>query len=464
MPELPEVQTVVSTLERQIKNAEIQSVDIYYDKIIDNVSAEEFSQGLVKQKFEKFDRRGKFLVFTLTDYILISHLRMEGKYFVYPQKNAVDKHTHVVFNLDIGQLHYNDVRKFGRFYLYKKNQELLALAHLGKEPFDESLTAFYCKNYCKNINTEIKYQLLDQAMIAGIGNIYADEICFLANVNPFVKSKYISIQKWDAIIKATREVLAEAIKAGGTTIRSYTSSLGVTGLFQQQLYVHSQETCGKCHGEVERIKLHGRSTYYCPNCQKGTPLFISITGSIGSGKSEVSAIVKSLGYKCISCDEVNHELLQKEEVRIQLAKILDCQVSKINNSYLAKRIFNDSQIKKAVEAYLHQQILNEVMQFYSTNNNEELLFAEVPLLFEVGWDYYFDCNVLVAAKQEIMIERLLKQRNMNFDDIMARISQQMPLEDKAKRADYIIDNNLSIEDLEKAIYKMIETLKRQKTI
>ena len=263
MPELPEVETVVRTLEHKINKRIIKNVNIWYEKIVAKPDAMTFSRCLTNQRFEKFDRRGKFLIFELTDYVLVAHLRMEGKFYVYPEHTEPDKHTHIVFVLDQGELHYNDVRKFGRFYLYEKGAELKALQSLGYEPFDENLNSEYLKSYCHLKKTAIKTQLLDQSMIAGIGNIYANEICFDVKLNPEHPACYISRRKWDEIIESTKKILNEAIAAGGTTIRSYTSSLGVTGMFQQNLQVHSRagELC-ECGCEIVKCFVNGRGTYY----------------------------------------------------------------------------------------------------------------------------------------------------------------------------------------------------------
>ena len=271
MPELPEVETVLRTLEKQINGQTIEKIKVFYSNILDNIDEETFSTCLFKQSFHQFKRRGKYLIFVLDDYTLIVHLRMEGKFYIYPKDyNLKDKHTHVIFYLQDKQLHYNDVRKFGRMYLYKNNESLFCLNKLGYEPFDNNLTGLYLKKYNRNNNQKIKTQLLDQEMIAGIGNIYADEICFEAKINPLTPCKFISEKKYDDIIEASRKILSEAIQMGGTTIKSYTSSLGVTGLFQQKLMVHSRDnsTCYLCGSNIQRIKVNGRSTYYCPKCQE----------------------------------------------------------------------------------------------------------------------------------------------------------------------------------------------------
>ena len=461
MPELPEVQTVISTLEKQMGFQKITAVNIIYPKIIDNCTPEEFAGKLIGQRIERYSRRGKFLLFYLTDYLLVAHLRMEGKFYYYHQPELPQKHTHLVIDLENGQLHYNDVRKFGRFYLYRLNEEAACLQKLGKEPFDEQLTSEYLKNYCRHNKTAIKSQLLDQSMIAGIGNIYANEICFACNLDPQRPSCYLSDQKWDEVIKAARDILAEAIREGGTTIRSYTSSLGVTGLFQQNLYVQSREKekCRICNTGIEKIKLNGRGTYFCPQCQKRTPVLIALSGSIGSGKSEVCRYIADKGYKMISCDAVNSQLLEKAEVQQKLAELLNCSLNQLDRKYIAQRIFSSLDDRKTVEEYLHGQIWQKIEKWRQQNQDEEFLFVEVPLLFETGWDYRFDYNVVIYASEEKIYQRLTSQRKMSVRDIAQRLAQQLPAEEKKQRADYVIENEKTLKNLQDNIDKFLKSLK-----
>lgn len=144
-----------------------------------------------------------------------------------------------------------------------------ALAKLGKEANDETFTEQELLNKLSKKNIFIKTALLDQEIICGLGNIYVDEVCFMSKLNPFTLTKEITIKDAESILESSRIVLAKAIQAGGTTIRSYTSSLGVTGLFQLELLVHSKENepCPVCKTPIVKTKVGGRGTYYCPRCQ-----------------------------------------------------------------------------------------------------------------------------------------------------------------------------------------------------
>lgn len=269
MPELPEVQTVLDTLELKIKDASILDIKVLYKPIV-STDIKTFKKKLIGQHFREFKRRGKYLLFEMDDITLVSHLRMEGKYFVQKNDEPLIKHTHVVFCLDNGyELRYNDVRKFGRFELIDKKENYDIFKDLGPEPFSKEFNVKYVKEYFKNCNKPLKEVLLNQSFVAGIGNIYADEICFAVSLKPTYICKNIKEDKIKELIEQTRLILKNAIKAGGTTIRSYTSSLGVSGRFQLKLKIHTLEYCSKCKSKVKKIRVGGRGTYYCERCQKG---------------------------------------------------------------------------------------------------------------------------------------------------------------------------------------------------
>ena len=273
MPELPEVETVKNSLKERLLNKKIMSVSIYHDNIIEYPSVDEFKKNIKNQTINDMDRYGKWLIFILDDYYLLSHLRMEGKYFFKTKNDELSKHEHVIFKLDDNtELRYHDVRKFGKMHLIKKEDinKIGPFLEMGLEPWDKKLTTTYLKEKYLKKRLPIKTVLLDQSIIVGIGNIYADEILFLSGINPEKKATSLNEKELSNIIKYTKEVLESAIKKGGTTIRTYSSVDGVHGLFQQELYVHTKEgkNCKKCNSLIKKIKVGGRGTYYCPKCQK----------------------------------------------------------------------------------------------------------------------------------------------------------------------------------------------------
>lgn len=272
MPELPEVETVRKALLLKLQNKKIINITILHNNVFNKNNIEEVKQKIKNQTINDIKRRGKWLVFELDNYYLLSHLRMEGKYLYRNKSQKVEKHELVIFNINNEfELRYKDVRKFGKMELIEKDKlNESSLKKLGYEPWDKNLTIAYLKEKYKNKNIPIKTLLLDQSIIVGIGNIYADEILFLSKINPHTKGKDLTEKNLKDIIENTKKVLEKAIKEGGTTIRSYTSEEGVTGLFQNDLNVHMKENepCLVCKTKIKKDKIGGRSSYYCSNCQK----------------------------------------------------------------------------------------------------------------------------------------------------------------------------------------------------
>lgn len=271
MPELPEVEVVRRALEGEIKGLTITDIKIKYPNIIlDDI--EEFRCNVLSKKIISMDRLGKFLIFNLNEGNLVSHLRMEGKYFYVKRDSMDNKHIHVIFYFDNGyMLCYQDVRKFGRI-CYKSNCDLYTtepLSNVGidlTKNKDYDLDLLYKKITSRK--TPIKTTLLDQSIIAGLGNIYVDEVLFLSKLNPHMDSNKITKKDLKNILSHSLDCFLKSIECGGTTIRSYTSSLGVIGHNQDNLLVHTKEACPVCGSKIIKDKTNGRGTYYCPKCQK----------------------------------------------------------------------------------------------------------------------------------------------------------------------------------------------------
>lgn len=271
MPELPEVETVKRSLQKLVLNEKICNINIKYNKILENIKIEDFKNKISNQTIHDIKRRGKWLMFELDNYYLLSHLRMEGKYLIRNNNDIYTKHELIGFDfISNKSLRYQDTRKFGRMYLLEKETiyQVKPLNELGLEPWDDNLNISYLKNKYKNKKLPIKTVLLDQTIIVGIGNIYADEILYMSNINPLKKCSLLTNKELDSIIKNTRIILNKAIELGGTTIMSYESSEGVHGRFQNCLLVHGKKKCPKCNNDITKIKVNGRGTYYCSKCQQ----------------------------------------------------------------------------------------------------------------------------------------------------------------------------------------------------
>lgn len=272
MPELPEVETVRLSLKPRLINKKIISVDVYWPNMIVDIPVLEFQNKLIDQTFIDIQRRGKWLIFELDNYYLLAHLRMEGKFFFKEKDEEKNKHEHIIFKLEDVELRFHDIRKFGKMYLLNKDELLIKkpLRDLGVEPFDSNLTVSYLRDKYAKRNLPIKSVLLDQRIIVGIGNIYADEILFLSKINPYKRAKDLTTKELEQIIKNTRIILQKAIDAGGTTIRSYVSLDNKKGSFQHELLVHGRVNlpCKKCKTLIIKEVIGGRGTYYCSSCQK----------------------------------------------------------------------------------------------------------------------------------------------------------------------------------------------------
>lgn len=273
MPEKPEVITVSNSLRPRLVGKKITGCNVYWDNIIAYPTTDEFKKKVIGQKILDVTTRGKFIKVLLDKDVLLIHLRMEGKFFFRKLSDPIVKHEHVEFILDEDtSFRYHDVRKFGKMYLISKAMvdKVKPLSELGVEFDDRNLTKEYLYEKIHNKKLPIKTVLLDQSIITGIGNIYDDEILFRSGISPYRKSCDISLEECDEIIKNTRLVLSEAIKKGGTTIKSFTSSEGVHGLFQNELLVHGKKNdkCPVCGSRIEVCRIGGRGTYYCTKCQK----------------------------------------------------------------------------------------------------------------------------------------------------------------------------------------------------
>ncbi|WP_232698936.1 DNA-formamidopyrimidine glycosylase [Brevibacillus daliensis] len=274
MPELPEVETVVRTLRKLVLNKTIERVSVLLPRIIrrpDDI--EEFKAILEGQTIHSIERRAKFIKFVLDTDVLISHLRMEGRYGLYQSDEEIEKHTHVIFHFTDGtELRYRDVRQFGTMDVIPLGMEYQnePLKNLGPEPLDEGFTTEVFEQMLMNRKTKIKPLLLNQAFLVGLGNIYVDEVLFAASIHPEKSAESLSREQIERLHQSIVSTLLEAIKAGGSSIKSYVNGQGEMGMFQQVLQVYGRkgELCPTCSTEIIKIVVGGRGTHFCPTCQK----------------------------------------------------------------------------------------------------------------------------------------------------------------------------------------------------
>jgi formamidopyrimidine-DNA glycosylase len=274
MPELPEVETVKRTLQPRLAGLTITGVHLSLPRIVKTPDPEEFKKIIINKKILKIERRGKYLLIALSGgYTLAVHLRMTGRLVYAAADLPPAKHTHVVFHLDNGrQLIFADMRQFGGMWLLPTPSlgSLAGYKDLGIEPLDECFTRGFLKEELCRRRTRIKSLLLDQTFIAGLGNIYADEVLHRAGINPERPAETLTSRETTRLHHAVVDVLKEGIDNRGTTVRDYIDGDGRAGSYQELLRVYQREgkQCRRCGQVITRKKVGGRSSYYCPSCQK----------------------------------------------------------------------------------------------------------------------------------------------------------------------------------------------------
>lgn len=273
MPELPEVETIKRTLNELIVDKHIDHVTVNLPRIIqrpDDIHA--FAMELADHRIIGVERRGKFLRILLDGLVLVSHLRMEGRYGLYSQEDPVEKHTHVIFHFKDGtELRYQDVRQFGTMHLFPAGQDLLEkpLNKLGLEPMDEAFTPEMLRAAVRTRSTSIKAALLNQSYVVGIGNIYVDESLFKAGIHPAQPAKSLTDSQFHVLHEAIVSTLGASIQVGGSSIKSFVNGQGKTGGFQHQLQIYGRNAkpCINCGTLIEKSVVAGRGTHHCPVCQ-----------------------------------------------------------------------------------------------------------------------------------------------------------------------------------------------------
>lgn len=276
MPELPEVEHVVRALRRSVKGSRILAVEINLPKVVSPLSPKTFARKLKGASIDDLSRRGKFIFFELdTNQVLAVHLRMTGQFLVLTPDDELPRHSHAVFYLeDERRLVFKDQRQFGVMKLVLKKQltQTKGIIELAPEPFSEEFSVDYLKDRLGRSRRTLKTLLLDQTRVLGLGNIYAGEALFRAGINPFKTANELSGPRVARLHQAIRDVLRAAV-SGNSARRlklenpngfSYGEAFGRVW----QVYEREGEPCFKCGAIIKRIAHGGRSTYWCPRCQR----------------------------------------------------------------------------------------------------------------------------------------------------------------------------------------------------
>ncbi len=264
MPELPEVETIVRRLQPVLQNKTIQNIAAPWLRSIDG-SIEIFQQAVQHQAITGIDRRGKYICFHCRNgWIFTVHLRMTGKLLFEPDEKD-RKYLRVIFDLGDVMLYFADVRKFGRIKLW--SPDLPLLPQLGPEPLDTADVFRVLQNMPSS--RAIKTVLLDQQVLAGVGNIYADEALFLAGIHPLKPANKLTKKQKKQLSLLLPDILKQAIQNKGTTLSDYRTPAGLPGenQFHLKVYGKKDEPCPICGNRINRIRINGRSSHYCPGCQ-----------------------------------------------------------------------------------------------------------------------------------------------------------------------------------------------------
>ena len=455
MPEFPEVHVVIEKLKLKTLGRKILSVDVLRKQTIEG-DIDDFKKKIIDGTIKDIEQVGKFLVFHFDNKnVLISHLRMEGKYFFKEENAKITKHDLVVFHLNgNNKLIYNDTRRFGRMSAESETDymKVAPLNNVGPDPFKMKDASLLEKAF-KNKTIPIKTALLDQSIMSGLGNIYTDEVLFETKVHPETPAKMVSRKKLEEILKSSRDVMGKAMEAGGSTIHSFQSEEGIAGDFQVQLKVYGKKdaTCPNCGTKFRKIFVGGRGTTYCPHCQKnpGIPALFGVTGPIGSGKSTVSELIAKHGFIHLDCDEIVHDLYKTKAMQDKLSKMIpDLKISNgdIDRKWLKNYLIENQNKKKRLEQIVHKEVVAVVEN--KLKHSSKPIVLEATFLFET--DLYLLCNktIYVSANKKSQIEHL----NNRSDDVEKALKLNANFnEDNKKKATLIIKNDTDVANLEKQV-------------
>jgi len=267
MPELPEVETIKKELAPWTVGQTFTKVAISDTKLLSGGSAGKVRRGLIGHKVESLERRGKYLIFRLSNGgSLIIHLRMTGSLLLNPER--VDRYARAAFCLSNGhRFVFSDRRRLGKMWLVENAESVVS--KLGPEPLDETFTADVLRQRLSRHHVPIKAALLDQHIVAGIGNMYADEALFAARIHPLRRADELSVKEVRTLHNSIRRILRAAIGSKGASVDSYVRPLGELGTahFDFKVAHRGGEPCPVCGGNVERLVVQNRGTYFCPRCQ-----------------------------------------------------------------------------------------------------------------------------------------------------------------------------------------------------
>jgi len=272
MPELPEVETIKRELEKKIVGERIKEVIINLPKPIKRPAPAELKKRLTNKKIKGVKRRGKYIILEIEgENFLFIHLKLTGQLIVEKENGPIEKHAHIIFRFASGKdLRFIDLRRFGTMNLVDRMEKFSTYNELGFDPLDSSFNLEKFKEILDKRPTKIKQLLMNQSLIAGIGNIYAAEALFRAGISPLRPAKRLKDSEIKKLLEALKGILKEAIRYKGSSVDNYVTTDGEEGDYEDKLLIYGRDkkNCPKCGSRLESIKLGGRGTNYCPKCQR----------------------------------------------------------------------------------------------------------------------------------------------------------------------------------------------------
>jgi len=270
MPELPEVETSKRGITPHIINQPVCDVILRHTQLRWPIPQDLLTH-IKNEKVISLERRAKYILINFSTGTLLIHLGMSGNLRICPLNSAPQKHDHADFIFTHCLLRFTDPRRFGAILWLGRHPESSSLLNkLGPEPLDDKFNSRYLYTLAKGRKIPVKQFIMDQKVVTGVGNIYATEALFMVGINPTRSAGNISLKRYQLLVEAIKEILTQAIKQGGTTLKDFVGSDGKPGYFQQTLHVYGKagEECPNCETALKTVKLAARTTVYCPQCQK----------------------------------------------------------------------------------------------------------------------------------------------------------------------------------------------------
>ncbi len=269
MPELPEVQTVIDSIKLDVSGCQIVSCNLFWKKIIYNQKQNQFINNIIDDYIVNVGRKGKYIIFFLRKGYMLCHLRMTGSLYIDVKKN-IKKHVQAIFELKndcIKYLHFTDIRKFGGFYYFDDLDTFNS--KIGLDPFDSMFTREWLHNNLKSRKRQMKHLLLDQSILCGLGNIYIDEVLWKSNIHPEQISSRVTDKQVELLFDSIIKILKHSIEYHGTSIKDFKYDNLKSGEYREHIKVfnrHGKE-CMACNNIIVKIKVAGRGSHICNNCQ-----------------------------------------------------------------------------------------------------------------------------------------------------------------------------------------------------